>query len=102
MKNKKAKLMGFGHRVYKSYDPRAKVELAFDVSERRILRKHLEGTEEPNDPNAPQPTITERSAVQIKNGDKIVEVTNGKVVAEILSKTVTKTEKKKTTTTTFS
>mmetsp|Transcript_16477 Transcript_16477/g.40766 ORF Transcript_16477/g.40766 Transcript_16477/m.40766 type:complete len:494 (+) Transcript_16477:169-1650(+) len=25
VKNKKAKLMGFGHRVYKSYDPRAKV-----------------------------------------------------------------------------
>ena len=24
MKNKSAKLMGFGHRVYKSYDPRAK------------------------------------------------------------------------------
>ena len=25
VKNKKAKLMGFGHRVYKSYDPRAKI-----------------------------------------------------------------------------
>lgn len=25
VKNKKKKLMGFGHRVYKSYDPRAKI-----------------------------------------------------------------------------
>jgi citrate synthase len=25
VKNKKALLMGFGHRVYKSYDPRAKI-----------------------------------------------------------------------------
>ncbi len=25
VKNKKKKLMGFGHRVYKNYDPRAKV-----------------------------------------------------------------------------
>jgi citrate synthase len=25
VKNKKAKLMGFGHRVYKNYDPRARI-----------------------------------------------------------------------------
>jgi len=33
VKNKKAKLMGFGHRVYKSYDPRAKIvrKIADDV-----------------------------------------------------------------------
>ena len=33
VKNGEAKLMGFGHRVYKSYDPRAKVikDTAYDV-----------------------------------------------------------------------
>ena len=33
VKNGKSKLMGFGHRVYKSYDPRAKVikDTAYDV-----------------------------------------------------------------------
>jgi citrate synthase len=42
VKNKKEKLMGFGHRVYKNYDPRA-----------RIIRKHVDevlevtGTENP-------------------------------------------------------
>jgi citrate synthase len=25
VKNKQAKLMGFGHRIYKNYDPRAKI-----------------------------------------------------------------------------
>jgi citrate synthase len=33
VKNKKALLFGFGHRVYKSYDPRARIvkNLAYDV-----------------------------------------------------------------------
>lgn len=95
---------GGGSRVLeeaaKPRDPREKVELAFDVSERRILRKHLDANDEPNDPNAPQPTVTERSAVQIR-GDKIVESSTQKVVAEVLSKVVSKTDKKKTTTTTM-
>jgi citrate synthase len=33
VKDKKKKLMGFGHRIYKSYDPRAKIarKIADDV-----------------------------------------------------------------------
>jgi citrate synthase len=33
VKNKKKKLMGFGHRIYKNYDPRAKIirKIAYDV-----------------------------------------------------------------------
>lgn len=33
VKEKKEKLMGFGHRVYKNYDPRAKIvrDLAYEV-----------------------------------------------------------------------
>ena len=43
VKDKKYKLMGFGHRVYKNYDPRAKVmqESAYEV---------LEAVGDPNDP----------------------------------------------------
>ena len=35
VKNKKKLLYGFGHRVYKSYDPRAKIikQVAYDVFE---------------------------------------------------------------------
>lgn len=35
VKDKKKKLMGFGHRIYKNYDPRAKIiqKLAYDVHE---------------------------------------------------------------------
>jgi citrate synthase len=33
VKQRKKKLMGFGHRVYKSYDPRAKIirQIAYEV-----------------------------------------------------------------------
>jgi citrate synthase len=33
VKNKKKKLMGFGHRVYRNYDPRAKIirKVAYEV-----------------------------------------------------------------------
>jgi len=35
VKNKKKKLMGFGHRIYKNYDPRAKIirKIAYEVFE---------------------------------------------------------------------
>ena len=41
---KGARLMGFGHRVYKSYDPRAKIvkKLAYDVFEQVGMDKDLE------------------------------------------------------------
>ena len=44
VKNKKAKLMGFGHRVYKSYDPRAKLikRVADDVFAQTGLNPKLE------------------------------------------------------------
>ena len=33
VKNRKQKLMGFGHRIYKNYDPRAKIikKIAYEV-----------------------------------------------------------------------
>ncbi len=33
VKNRKRKLMGFGHRIYKNYDPRAKIikKIAYEV-----------------------------------------------------------------------
>jgi len=35
VKNKKSLLYGFGHRIYKSYDPRAKIvkKIAYDIFE---------------------------------------------------------------------
>ena len=40
VKNREEKLMGFGHRVYKNYDPRA-----------RIIKKHVEEVLEATEPN---------------------------------------------------
>ena len=39
VKAKERKLMGFGHRVYRSYDPRAKIvqRLAYEVSHKYSL-----------------------------------------------------------------
>ncbi|MDH4348734.1 MAG: citrate (Si)-synthase, partial [Gemmatimonadota bacterium] len=44
VKNGEGRLMGFGHRVYKSYDPRAKLikQVAYDVFEQTGLNPKLE------------------------------------------------------------
>jgi citrate synthase len=44
VKRGEGRLMGFGHRVYKSYDPRAKLikKVAYDVFEQTGMNSHLE------------------------------------------------------------
>ena len=45
VKSRQKKLMGFGHRVYKSYDPRARIirKIAYEVCERRAQRHRCGG-----------------------------------------------------------
>jgi citrate synthase len=43
VKQRKRKLFGFGHRIYKNYDPRAKIirKIAYEVSVPKIFILHI-------------------------------------------------------------